>query len=60
MQTHRFRLYKFIIKQYCLCIIYIQNHIIKQYCLCTIYVQNHIVKNIIHFDFLLTEESEPH
>jgi hypothetical protein len=21
--------------------------------------QNHIVKNIIHFDFLLTEESEP-
>jgi hypothetical protein len=66
-QIHRFRLcnhiYKFIIKQYCLCTIHLQNHIVKQYCLCTIYVQNHIVKQYylctIHFDFLLTEQSEP-
>jgi hypothetical protein len=27
--------------------------------LCTIHVQNHSAKHTIHFDFLLTEESEP-
>jgi hypothetical protein len=29
-----------------------------QYCLCKIHVQDHIVKHSIHFNFLLTRESE--
>jgi hypothetical protein len=40
------------------CTRHVQNHIVKQYCLCTIHVQNHIVKHTIHFDCLLTKESE--
>jgi hypothetical protein len=63
IQTHRFKLcnhiYKFIVKQYCLCTIHVQNYTVKQYCLCTLHVQNYIIKNTIHFNFLLTEESEP-
>jgi hypothetical protein len=62
MHAYRFRLrnyiYKFIVKQYCIYTIHIQNHIVKQYCLCTLHLQNYIVKNTIYFDFLLTEESE--